>query len=193
MVWHSSPDRIDASTRDAWILYEPERKVTLAYREIVTMHPNGVRVQAALEARGVRTRIVETLEGSPTAVTAAAQLDIEVGQVANSLLFEADGKPLLVITSGQHRADLARLAAFVGARIVRRPGAEFVREHTGQPIGGVAPLGHPIPIRTIVDLHLATWDVVWAAGGHPHYVYPTSFAELIQVTSGLPFDVGVRE
>jgi prolyl-tRNA editing enzyme YbaK/EbsC (Cys-tRNA(Pro) deacylase) len=57
----------------------------------------------------------------------------------------------------------------------------------------VAPLGHPIPIRTIVDLHLATWDVVWAAGGHPHYVYPTSFAELIEVTNGLPFDVGLRE
>lgn len=164
----------------------------MAYREIVTMHPNGVRVQVALEARGVRTRIVETLEGSPTAVTAAAQLGIEVGQVANSLLFEADGEPLLVITSGQHRADLARLASFVGARAVRRPGADFVREHTGQPIGGVAPLGHPKAIRTVVDLHLGSWDVVWAAGGHPHYVYPTSFAELMEVTNGIAFDVGVR-
>ena len=171
----------------------PERKVTVAYREIVTMHPNGVRVQAALEACGIRTRIVETLEGSPTAVTAAAQLDIEVGQVANSLVFEADGDPLLVITSGQHRADLGRIAAFVGAQTVRRPGAEFVREHTGQPIGGVAPLGHPKPIRTVVDLHLGSWDVVWAAGGHPHYVYPTTFAELMQATNGQAFDVGVKE
>ena len=193
MVWHSSPYRDHAWMRCPRIQSDPERKVTMAYREIVAMHPNGVRVQAALEACGVRTRIVETLEGSPTAVTAAAQLDIEVGQVANSLLFEADGEPLLVITSGQHRADLGRIAAFVAAKTVRRPGADFVREHTGQPIGGVAPLGHPKPITTIVDLHLGTWDVVWAAGGHPHYVYPTSFAELIQVTNGQAFDVGVKE
>jgi prolyl-tRNA editing enzyme YbaK/EbsC (Cys-tRNA(Pro) deacylase) len=164
----------------------------MAWREIVLMHPNGQRVQAALEAAGVGTRIVETLEGSPTAVTAAAQLGIEVGQVANSLLFDADGAPLLVITSGAHRADLNRLASHVGATRVHRPGAEFVRTHTGQPIGGVAPVGHPNPIRTIIDTRLGDWDVVWAAGGHPHYVFPTSFAELVRMTSGEALDVGVK-
>ena len=163
----------------------------MAWREIVQMHPNGQRVQAALAAAGVATRIVETLEGSPTAVTAAAQLDIEVGQVANSLVFDADGTPLLVITSGAHRADLHRLAAHVGAAHVHRPGAEFVRTHTGQPIGGVAPVGHPNPIRTIVDTRLSHWAVVWAAGGHPHYVFPTSFAELLRLTGGEALDVGV--
>lgn len=163
----------------------------MAWREIVQLHPNGQRVQAALAAAGVATRIVETLEGSPTAVTAAAQLDIEVGQVANSLVFDADGAPLLVITSGAHRADLHRLAAHVGAAHVHRPGAEFVRTHTGQPIGGVAPVGHPNPIRTIVDTRLSQWAVVWAAGGHPHYVFPTSFAELLRVTGGEALDVGV--
>lgn len=161
-------------------------------REIDTMHPNGLRVRAALEAAGVQGRIIETIDASPTAATAAAQLDIEVGQVCNSLLFDADGEPLLVLTSGQHKADTQRLAEFVGAQKVHRPGADFVREHTSQPIGGVAPVGHPKPIRTIVDTQLAAWDVVWAAGGHPHYVFPTSFTELLHMTNGTPFDVGVK-
>lgn len=164
----------------------------MAWRVIEQLHPNGERVQAALDAAGVTTRIVETLEGSPTAVTAAAQLGIEVGQVANSLLFAADGVPLLVITSGAHRADLDRLAAHVGSARVVRPGAAFVREHAGQPIGGVAPVGHPHHIRTIIDTRLGDWDVVWAAGGHPHYVFPTSFAELLRITAGEALDVGVK-
>ena len=161
-------------------------------REITELHPNGQRVQSALETLDVTTRIIETLEGSPTAATAAAQLDIEVGQVANSLIFDADGEPLLVLTSGQHKADTSRLAAFIGASSVHRPNADFVREHTGQPIGGVAPVGHPKRIRTIVDTQLAAWPVVWAAGGHPHYVFPTSFDELVRITDGTPFDVGVK-
>ena len=161
-------------------------------REIQTMHPNGQRVQAALEAANVPGRIIETIEASPTAATAAAQLDIEVGQVCNSLLFDADGEPLLVLTSGQHKADTHRLAEFVGATKVHRPNADFVREHTSQQIGGVAPVGHPQPIRTIVDTQLDAWEVVWAAGGHPHYVFPTSFDELVRITNGTPFDVGVK-
>lgn len=161
-------------------------------REIESMHANGRRVQDALDAAGVTGRIIETVEPSPTAATAAAQLDIEVGQVCNSLLFDADGEPLLVLTSGGHKADTHRLAAFVGATSVHRPNADFVREHTSQPIGGVAPVGHPHPIRTIVDTALGTWDVVWAAGGHPHYVFPTSFDELVRITDGTPFDVGVK-
>lgn len=164
----------------------------VAWREITQMHPNGQRVQAALAGAGVPTRIVETLEASPTAVTAAAQLGIEVGQVANSLLFDADGVPLLVITSGANRADVHRLAAHVGAARVHRPGADFVRAHAGQPIGGVAPVGHPRPIRTIIDTRLADLAVVWAAGGHPHYVFPTSFEELLRMTAGDALDVGVK-
>lgn len=161
-------------------------------REIGTMHPNGQKVRAALDAAGVRGRIIETVDASPTAATAAAQLDIEVGQVANSLVFEADGQPLLVLTSGQHKADTHRLAELVGAKKVHRPNADFVREHTGQPIGGVAPVGHPKQIRTIIDTQLKAWPVVWAAGGHPHYVFPTSFDELLRITDGTPFDVGVK-
>ena len=162
-------------------------------REIENLHPNGQRVRAALDAAGVAGQIIETIESSPTAATAAAQLDIEVGQVCNSLIFEADGEPLLVLTSGQHKADTHRLAELVGAKKVHRPGADFVRTHTSQPIGGVAPVGHPQQLRTIVDTQLNAWDVVWAAGGHPHYVFPTTYEELLRITGGEPFDVGVKD
>lgn len=164
----------------------------MAWKTIESMHPNGVTVRDALRAVGVETDIVETLEGSPTAATAAAQLDIEVGQVCNSLIFNADGRPLLILASGGHKVDVERVAAELGFDSIHRPDADFVREHTGQPIGGVAPLGHPNRIRTIVDVHLASWDTVWAAGGHPHYVFPTSFDELVRITGGEPLDVGVR-
>ncbi len=164
----------------------------MAWKTIESMHPNGVTVRDALRAVGVETDIVETLEGSPTAATAAAQLDIEVGQVCNSLIFSADGRPLLILASGGHKVDVERVAAELGFESIHRPDADFVREHTGQPIGGVAPLGHPNRIRTIVDVHLASWDTVWAAGGHPHYVFPTSFDELVRITGGEPLDVGVR-
>ncbi len=164
----------------------------MAWKQIDVLHPNGVKVLDALRTAGVLTDIVETLEGSPTAATAAAQLDIEVGQVCNSLLFNADGEPLLILASGGHKVDVDRVATELGFDSIHRPDADFVREHTGQPIGGVAPLGHPSPVRTIVDTHLATWEVVWAAGGHPHYVFPTSFDELVRITGGEPLDVGVR-
>ena len=164
----------------------------MAWKQIDVLHPNGVKVLDALRTAGVPTDIVETLEGSPTAATAAAQLDIEVGQVCNSLLFNADGEPLLILASGGHKVDVDRVATELGFDSIHRPDADFVREHTGQPIGGVAPLGHPSSVRTIVDTHLATWEVVWAAGGHPHYVFPTSFDELVRITGGEPLDVGVR-
>lgn len=164
----------------------------MAWKKIEQMHPNGAKVLAALRASGVETDIVETLEGSPTAATAAAQLDIEVGQVCNSLLFNADGGPLLILASGGHKVDVDRVAQELGFESVHRPDADFVREYTGQPIGGVAPVGHPSPVRTVVDTFLGNWDVVWAAGGHPHYVFPTSFEELVRITGGVPLDVGVR-
>jgi prolyl-tRNA editing enzyme YbaK/EbsC (Cys-tRNA(Pro) deacylase) len=162
-------------------------------KEISEMHPNGANVAAALAKHGVTGRIIETIDSSPTAATAAAQLDIEVGQVANSLIFSADGEPVLVLTSGQHKADTKLLATHLGVSEVTRPDADFVRKHTTQPIGGVAPVGHPVALRTIVDTQLNAWDTVWAAGGHPHYVFPTSYAELLKITNGEPLDVGVKK
>jgi prolyl-tRNA editing enzyme YbaK/EbsC (Cys-tRNA(Pro) deacylase) len=112
-----------------------------------------------------------------------------VGAIANSLIFNADGEALLILTSGAHRVEVGAIAARCGFTSVRRADPEFVRSATGQVIGGVAPVGHPAPIRTLVDVWLDKYDVVWAAGGHQHVVFPTSCAELLQITSGEPVDV----
>jgi prolyl-tRNA editing enzyme YbaK/EbsC (Cys-tRNA(Pro) deacylase) len=148
------------------------------------------RFAAVLAGLGVPGRVVELPERAATAAAAAAQLGCEVGAIANSLVFGADGAPLLVMTSGAHRVDTARVAALVGASAVKRADADSVRAWTGQVIGGVAPVGHPAPIRTLVDTWLDKYDVIWAAAGHPHTVFPTSYAELLRITNGTPADVG---
>ena len=124
-----------------------------------------------------------------TAAAAAAALGVEVGQIANSLVFDADGAPLLVLTSGAHRVDTGKVAGLVGVQKVRRASPDFVRAATGQAIGGVAPVGHPAPLRTLVARALAQYGEIWAAGGIPHAVFPTTFAELVTVTGGEPADV----
>lgn len=128
-----------------------------------------------------------------TAVLAAQALGTEVGAIANSLVFRAvrDGRdePLLVLTSGSHRADTDRLAVVTGADEVRMADPAFVREHTGHAIGGVAPTGHPHPLTTLVDRQLAQYEVVWAAGGHPKAIFPTTFADLVALTGGRPCEV----
>lgn len=139
---------------------------------------------------GVAGQVRELPEPAPTAASAAAQLGCEVGAIANSLVFNADGEPLLVLTSGAHRVDTARVAGLIGASKVKRADPGFVRLATGQTIGGVAPVGHPRPLRTLVDRWLGSHAVVWAAAGHVHTVFPTSFAELLRVTGGIPADVG---
>jgi prolyl-tRNA editing enzyme YbaK/EbsC (Cys-tRNA(Pro) deacylase) len=143
-----------------------------------------------LKSLDVAGQVRELPEPAPTAATAAAQLGCEIGAIANSLVFDADGSPLLVMTSGAHRVDTARVALLAGASSVSRADARSVRAWTAQPIGGVGPVGHPVPIRTLVDNWLSRHPVVWAAAGHPHTVFPTSFAELLRITSGTPAEVG---
>jgi prolyl-tRNA editing enzyme YbaK/EbsC (Cys-tRNA(Pro) deacylase) len=158
-------------------------------------HPNVRAVQDALDSADARTadgessQVIVLTEGVHTAAAAAAALGITVGQIANSLIFDADGEPLLVLTSGAHRVDTGKVAADLGVVKLRRATPKFVREHTGQPIGGVAPLGHPKPVRTLVDTALAQYDVIWAAGGVPQAVFPTTYAELLRVTAGAAADV----
>src|ERR1700728_3576022 len=148
------------------------------------------RFASVLRDLGVSSEVRELPESAPTAAAAAAQLGCEVGAIANSLVFAADGEPLLVMTSGAHRVDTARVAALVGASVVSRGDARAVRSWTGQVIGGVGPVGHPAPLRTLVDVWLAKYDVVWAAAGHPHTVFPTSFDELVRITGGTSAEVG---
>ncbi|MFI7447001.1 YbaK/EbsC family protein [Nonomuraea sp. NPDC049714] len=150
---------------------------------------NAIRVEKALRTLGVAGEIVVLPEKAPTAATAAAQVGCEVGAIANSLIFEADGEPLLVLTSGAHRVDVELIARTAGVQKVRRATPEFVREATGQPIGGVAPVGHPAPVRTLVDTWLSKHEKVWAAGGHRHTVFPTTFDELVRITGGTPVEV----
>ena len=145
---------------------------------------------AVLRELGVAGAVRELPEPAPTAAAAAAQLGCEVGAIATSLIFSAAGAPLLVMTSGAHRVQEARVAALLAVATVQRADARSVRAWTGQAIGGVAPVGHPAPIRTLVDTWLEPYDVVWAAAGHPHTVFPTSFAELVRMTSGTPAEVG---
>jgi prolyl-tRNA editing enzyme YbaK/EbsC (Cys-tRNA(Pro) deacylase) len=159
------------------------------------VHPNVQVVQQALHDAGARdeTGELSTVRMLPdavhTAAAAASALGVEVGQIANSLIFDADGEPVLVLTSGAHRVDTARLAGTLGVARVRRATAEFVREHTGQPIGGVAPLGHPKPLRTFVDTALAGYGQIWAAGGVPRAVFPITYAELTRITDATPAEV----
>ncbi|HVT68457.1 MAG TPA: YbaK/EbsC family protein [Trebonia sp.] len=148
------------------------------------------RFASVLRDLGVMGEVRALPESAATAAAAAAQLGCEVGAIANSLVFAADGAPLLVMTSGAHRVDTARVAALVGAATVSRADAKSVRAWTGQVIGGVGPVGHPAPIRTLVDVWLAKHDVVWAAAGHPHAVFPTSHEELLRMTGGTSAEVG---
>ncbi|MFC4007646.1 YbaK/EbsC family protein [Nonomuraea purpurea] len=150
---------------------------------------NAVVVESALRELGATGEIVVLPEKAPTAATAAAQVGCEVGAIANSLVFDADGEPLLVLTSGAHRVNVELVARTAGVGRVRRATPEFVRAATGQPIGGVAPVGHPAPLRTLVDNWLSKHEVVWAAGGHPLTVFPTTFDELVRITGGTPVDV----
>jgi prolyl-tRNA editing enzyme YbaK/EbsC (Cys-tRNA(Pro) deacylase) len=143
-----------------------------------------------LSELGVPGAVRSLPESARTAAAAAEQLGCDVGAIANSLVFAADGAPLLVMTSGAHRVDTSLVAELVGASSVSRADARSVREWTGQVIGGVGPVGHPAPIRTLVDVWLGKYDVVWAAAGHPHAVFPTSFEELVRITGGTSAEIG---
>jgi len=157
---------------------------------VLNVHPNCVAIDAILEAAGVPGRVRILDDAAPTAVAAAAQLGVEVGAIANSLIFAtAEDEPLLVLTSGAHRVDTTKVAALIGTAELKRASAEFVHAATGQRIGGVAPVGHPAPIRTILDNALADYPQIWAAGGIAHAVFPTTFDELRQLTGALPADV----
>jgi prolyl-tRNA editing enzyme YbaK/EbsC (Cys-tRNA(Pro) deacylase) len=165
---------------------------TLTRRHPVTwraMHPNAEHVARVLAERGATGQVRELPERAATAATAAAQLGCEVGAIANSLVFRADGEPLLILTSGAHRVNTGKVAAELGLSRVERADPEFVRRETGQVIGGVAPVGHRKPVRTLVDTALRDYPVVWAAAGHPRTVFPTSFGELVSITGGTPADV----
>jgi len=146
-------------------------------------HPSVSRVESALRERGAAGEVRWLDDATPTAAAAAAALGIDVGAIANSLVFTLDDEPILVMTSGGHRVDTGWLGEQLGGTL-GRASADVVREATGQVIGGVAPTGHPAPLRTFVDVALNDYPAVWAAAGHPHTVFPTTYDELLRITDG---------
>ena len=156
------------------------------------MHPNAERVDAALRAGGVTTEIREFTEGTRTAADAAAALGVPVGAIVKSLVFAADGRPVLVLASGDHQVDTTAVARALGAAHVGRADADLVRDATGFAIGGVAPVGHPHPMPTLIDTHLATFDVLWAAAGTPKSVFSIGYDDLVRVANATPADVAAR-
>ena len=152
--------------------------------------PSAQKVQAALAAAGVASRLVELSVAARTSQQAADALGITVGQIAKSLVFRAaqSGRAVLVIAAGDRRVDEAKIASRLGEPIERaRP--EFVREHSGFAIGGVAPLGHAQAMVTFIDSSLRRFNEVWAAGGTPHTVFPIAPADLLRIAAGTELDV----
>jgi prolyl-tRNA editing enzyme YbaK/EbsC (Cys-tRNA(Pro) deacylase) len=171
----------------------------------LTAHAAVSRVVETLAALGVRGEVRTLDDAARTAQAAADQLGVDIGQIANSLVFVAvpgpvdpdagrhardtDPEPLLILTSGAHRVDTHKVADLLGLADLQRATPEIVRAATGFAIGGVAPVGHPTTVRTFVDVALSRYDVVWAAAGHPHTVFPTTYEELVRITGGQPLEV----
>jgi prolyl-tRNA editing enzyme YbaK/EbsC (Cys-tRNA(Pro) deacylase) len=151
----------------------------------VSLPKSARRVQAALHVLGVDAEVVELADSTRTAAEAAAAVGCELGAIVKSLVFRGagSGEPVLVLVSGDNRADEARLAAALGEP-VERADAGWVREMTGYAIGGVPPVGHPALLRTLVDEDLMRFDVVWAAAGTPRTVFPVAPATLIRAAGG---------
>lgn len=149
------------------------------------------RVIAALCELGVPGEVRVLSDSARTAQEAASALGIEVGQIASSLIFKLpDGSPLLVITSGRHRVDVQLVAKNLAVPELGRVDADYVKECSGFSIGGVAPVGWLNRATIVIDQALNDYETVWAAAGHPHAVYPTSFAELLACTNAQPMVVG---
>lgn len=150
------------------------------------------RVKQALISNGLSTEITVLTESARSAAEAASALGIEVGQIASSIIFKlSDQKPLLVITSGRHRVDTELVADKLGIDKLDRVDADYVKENSGFSIGGVAPIGwtNP-PAIVIIDEALSEYEVVWAAAGHPHAVFPSSFNELKSMANATALVVG---
>jgi len=149
------------------------------------------RVIVALADHGLTGEVHVLSDSARTAQEAASALEIDVGQIASSLIFKLpDDSPLLIITSGRHRVDTDLVAKNLGIEKLGRVDADYVKEKSGFSIGGVAPIGWVSPPTILIDQALNDYEIVWAAAGHPHAVYPTSFTELLECTGAQPMVVG---
>jgi prolyl-tRNA editing enzyme YbaK/EbsC (Cys-tRNA(Pro) deacylase) len=173
-------------------------------------HPRVAEIARLLAEAGAHGELRVLSADVRTAAAAAAALGVPVGAVVNSLVFTVGDLPLLILTSGAHRVDERKTAELLGVERITPASAEFVRRHTGQAIGGqqfgdqqfgdqqfgdqqfgdIAPIGHPEPIGTLVDVELARYDTVWAVAGHTAAVFSTTYDELLRLTEGTAAEVG---
>ncbi|HEV2808972.1 MAG TPA: YbaK/EbsC family protein [Acidimicrobiales bacterium] len=156
------------------------------------LHPNVRRVVAAGADLGFEVQPQAFVEHTRTADDAARAIGVEVAQIVKSLVFVADGSPVVALIGGDRRLDEAKLAAAAGASDARRATADQVRESTGYPIGGVPPFGHACPLATFVDQELLAHRQLWAAAGTPNVNFAIAPDELVRVTGGLVCDLARR-
>ncbi|MQY24471.1 YbaK/EbsC family protein [Nocardia aurantia] len=153
-----------------------------------SLPPVASRVSDTLIARGHHGVIITQTEPTHSAEQAARALGVDVGAITESMVYLLDDEPVLLLVSGSHRVDLERTGHRLEGTLEPAPAAT-AREVTGQPIGGIAPVGHPTNLPTYVDNALSGYRELWAAGGHPNTVFRTSFPELVRITAGLSIDV----
>lgn len=154
------------------------------------LHRNAQRVvDHAASSFGVSLEVHEFPDGTRTADDAAAAIGVAVGQIVKSLVFLADGAPVVALVSGANQLSEAKLAAAAGASTTGRASAEQVREATGYPVGGVPPFGHATSMATFVDEDLLAFDVVWAAAGTPHLNFSITPPELVRLSGGVVADL----
>jgi prolyl-tRNA editing enzyme YbaK/EbsC (Cys-tRNA(Pro) deacylase) len=153
------------------------------------MHPNVARVVRAAAQAGLTIEVRRFPEETRTAADAARAVGCEVGQIVKSLVFLADGEPVVALVSGAHQLDPGRLATALGATSVRRATGDEARAATGYAIGGVPPLGHATPLRVLVDRHLLEHDLVWAAAGLPDAVFPSDPRALAAAAGAIEADL----
>jgi len=158
-----------------------------------SQHPSVTKFKNAAQSLGVVGEVIQTKETARTAAEAAATLCVEVGQIVKSLIFEADGEIVLVLTSGENKVDTQKVASAFGVKNVGKADADQVRAASGYAIGGVPPLGHVTKMKILIDQTFEKYDKIWAAAGHPHYVFPTTYEELVRLSGATPADVALAE
>jgi len=155
-------------------------------------HPSVTKFRKASQELGIKGEVIQTKETARTADEAAATLGVQVGQIVKSLVFEADGETVLVLTSGENKVDTDKVALALNVSKVGKADADKTREVTGYAIGGVPPLGHTTKMKILIDETFKKFDEIWAAAGHPHFVFPTTYEELVRLSGAIPTDVALK-
>jgi prolyl-tRNA editing enzyme YbaK/EbsC (Cys-tRNA(Pro) deacylase) len=144
------------------------------------------RVQSALESLGLPGRVTTFDASTHTAQEAADAVGCELGQIVKTLFFMAEGRPTMVLAAGDRQVDTALLAPIlgVGRKRIKMGSPEEVLEHSGFAVGGVAPVGWPRPVDTLVDDSLKRFGTVWAAAGASNAVFPAELPALVIAING---------